>query len=182
MTQKIETIQGVADTYGYSYDLAGRLIGVTRNGLSSATYTYDVNSNRASYAGSFGNIPAAQVTVDAQDRLLIYGGNHYAYNSFGHLASKSNASGTTNYTYDEFGNLTHVALPGGTAIDYVIDGLNRRIGKRVNGTLVRRWVWDGKVRIVAELDGSGNLLSRFVYATHVNVPTMSCRVRPPIGW
>ena len=170
VTQKIETIQGVADTYGYSYDLGGRLVGVTRNGMSSAAYTYDANSNRASYAGPFGNIPAAQVTVDAQDRLLIYGGNHYAYNSFGQLTSKSNASGTTSYTYDEFGNLTHVALPGGTAIDYVIDGLNRRIGKRVNGTLVRRWVWDAKVRVVAELDGSGNLLSRFVYATHVNVP------------
>ena len=170
VTQKVETIQGAATTYGYSYDLAGQLVGVTKSGVPTGSYTYDTNSNRASYSGSFGNVPAGQITVDAQDRLLIYGANNYAYNAYGQLTSKANAGGTTSYTYDEFGNLTHVVLPSGTTIDYLIDGTNRRIGKRVNGTLVRRWLWQGTARIVAELDGSGNLLSRFVYGTRVNVP------------
>jgi hypothetical protein len=35
------------------------------------------------------------------------------------------------------GNLTQATLPNGTAIDYLIDGSNRRIGKKVNGVLVQ---------------------------------------------
>jgi RHS repeat-associated protein len=170
ITQKIETIQGVTDTYVYSYDVSGRLIGVVKNGMTSSAYTYDVNSNRTSYTGPLGTVTLAQVTVDSQDRMTKYGVNTYTYNAHGDLTSKVNGAGTTNYTYDEFGNLTRVVLPGGTVIDYVIDAMNRRIGKKVNGTLVRRWLWSGALRVIAELDGSGILLSRFVYATRINVP------------
>jgi len=31
-----------------------------------------------------------------------------------------------------------VTLPDGTAIDYLIDGRNRRVGKKVDGTLAAR--------------------------------------------
>jgi len=34
----------------------------------------------------------------------------------------------------------------------------------------RRWLWQGQLRIVAELDGDGELVKRFVYGTKVNVP------------
>jgi RHS repeat-associated protein len=44
------------------------------------------------------------------------------------------------------------------------------VGKKVNGTLVKRWLYDGQLRIVAELDGAGTLVSRFVYAEGINVP------------
>jgi YD repeat-containing protein len=46
ITQKTETIGGVTTTYGYSYDPAGRLSGVTTNGSTTATYSYDGNGNR----------------------------------------------------------------------------------------------------------------------------------------
>src|SRR5262249_35254213 len=54
--------------------------------------------------------------------------------------------------------------------DYVLDGLGRRIGKRVNGTLVQGFLYEDQLRPVAELDGGNNVVSRFVYASHVNVP------------
>jgi RHS repeat-associated protein len=76
----------------------------------------------------------------------------------------------TSYTYDVLGNLRHVNLPDGTAIDYVIDGRNRRIGKKVNGALTEAYIYDGQLRPIAELDSAGNLTARFVYATHINVP------------
>jgi RHS repeat-associated protein len=169
-TRKLETIGNVTDTYDYAYDVAGRLVAVTRNGVASAAYAYDGNSNRTSYAGLLGSVPAAQVQVDAQDRLTRYGANAYTYDANGTLATKATAAGTTTYSYDELGNLTRVVLPDGTAVDYVIDGLQRRIGKRRNGVLVRQWLWDGPTRIAAELDGAGALVSRFVYATRRNVP------------
>jgi RHS repeat-associated protein len=63
-----------------------------------------------------------------------------------------------------------VTLPGGTVIDYIIDGNNRRIGKKVNGTLVQGLLYQDGLAPIVELDGSNNVLSRFVYATRVNVP------------
>ncbi|MCB1778002.1 MAG: RHS repeat-associated core domain-containing protein, partial [Candidatus Competibacteraceae bacterium] len=58
----------------------------------------------------------------------------------------------------------------GRTIEYLIDGQNRRIGKRVNGVLVQGFLYQGLLQPAAELDGSGNVVSRFVYATQVNVP------------
>jgi uncharacterized protein RhaS with RHS repeats len=53
---------------------------------------------------------------------------------------------------------------------YWIDGQNRRIAKKVNGALVRMYLWEDQLRIAAELDGAGNVVSRFVYGTKINVP------------
>ena len=36
--------------------------------------------------------------------------------------------------------------------------------------LVQGWLWQGQLAPVAELDGSGQVVSRFVYGTRVNVP------------
>ncbi|HEY6564192.1 MAG TPA: RHS repeat-associated core domain-containing protein, partial [Pirellulaceae bacterium] len=59
------------------------------------------------------------------------------------------------------GNLRTVELPDGTDIEYVIDGGNRRIGKKVDSVPVQGWLYDG-LRVVAELDGSNQVVSRFV--------------------
>lgn len=85
-------------------------------------------------------------------------------------APKTLGTDTTEYTYDALGNLTRVELPNGTVIGYLLDAMNRRIGKTVNDTLVKAWLYQGQLTPVAELDGSGNVVSRFVYATGVNVP------------
>src|SRR4029079_16149468 len=110
ITQKVETIQGVTDTYVYSYAVIGRLTGVVKNGTTVIAYTYDANSNRTSYSGPFGNVAAGQVSVDAQDRTTNYGANAYTYNALGDETTKANGAGTTIYSYDEFGNLTHASL------------------------------------------------------------------------
>ncbi|MBF0525024.1 MAG: RHS repeat protein, partial [Deltaproteobacteria bacterium] len=62
------------------------------------------------------------------------------------------------------GNLVHVGLPGGTTLDYITDGANRRIGKKVNGTRVQGFLYQDSLRPVAELDGTNAVVSRFVYA------------------
>jgi RHS repeat-associated protein len=52
----------------------------------------------------------------------------------------------------------------------VIDGQNRRIGKKVNGVLTQAFLYSSPLRPAAELDGSGAVVSRFVYGTRINVP------------
>jgi RHS repeat-associated protein len=165
ITQKVETIHGSTDTFDYTYDLAGRLSQVKENSVVTASYTYDSNGNRLTGPG-LGSAP----TYDDQDRLLQYGANTYTYTANGELATKTIGTNTTAYTYDELGNLTRVVLPGGAQIDYLIDGQHRRIGKKIGGVLTQGYLYDGQLRIVAELDGVGNLVSRFVYGSRSNVP------------
>jgi hypothetical protein len=52
----------------------------------------------------------------------------------------------------------------------VIDGSNQRVGKKINGTLIQGFLYQDELSPIAELDGSNNLISRFVYATRINVP------------
>jgi hypothetical protein len=68
------------------------------------------------------------------------------------------------------GNLKSVGLPGGTTIQYVIDGQNRRVGRRVNGALVQGFLYQDQLNPVAELDANNNVAARFVYGSRGNVP------------
>jgi len=43
------------------------------------------------------------------------------------------------------------------------------VGRKLNGVITRRWLYQNQLNPVAELDGAGNL-TRFVYGTRANVP------------
>jgi len=85
------------------------------------------------------------------------------------LQSKTENGSTTNYHYDLLGNLLTVTQPNKT-IDYIIDGQNRRIGKKVNGQLVQGFLYKDQLNPVAELDGNNTVISHFIYADKANVP------------
>ena len=166
VTDKTETISGTSKTYPYLYDAAGRLAEVKEGGSTIATYTYDANGNRITT--NTGTPVVA--TYDDQDRLLEYGSTTYAYTGNGELATKTAGAQTTAYQYDEMGNLVAVTLPNGTEVKYLIDGRNRRIGKKVDNVLTQGLLYKDRLNPIAELDGSGNVVSRFVYGTKKNVP------------
>jgi RHS repeat-associated protein len=163
ITDKIETIEGITKTYSYTYDTAGRLIEVNENAITVETYAYDDNGNRLTANG-------VSAVYDDQDRLMQFGTSTFTYNPNGELSTKAVGSETTTYTYDVLGNLTRVILPDSTQIDYIIDGGNHRIGKKINGILVQGFLYKDKLNPVAELDGSGTVVSRFIYASKPNVP------------
>ena len=130
-------------------------------------YSYDTNGNRTSVTKNGQTISA---TYDAQDRMLTYGDATYTYTDNGELAIKTDSEGTTIYNYDIIGNLTYVQLPDGTEIEYIIDGQNRRIGKKVNGILVQGFTYQDQLNIVAELDGEGNVVAQFAYGEKGHIP------------
>jgi RHS repeat-associated protein len=146
--------------YQYSYDSRGSLWQVIRDGALTATYTYDSNGNRLSAPGT-STVPI----YDDQDRLLSYSNWNYSYTANGELETKTDTASSapaTRYAYDGMGALRRVDLPDGRVIEYVIDGVGRRVGKKVNGTLVQAWLYAGRLEIAAELSGSGIVVSRFV--------------------
>ena len=136
--RRVETIGGVTHTFAYTYDLAGRLTEVRQDNVLTASYTYDPNGNRLSRTDGGGTVTA---TYDAQDRLEQFGATTYVHNAAGERQSKTAAGETTSYQYDSLGNLTGVTLPGGAQIEYVLDGRQRRVGKKVNGALVQGFLY-----------------------------------------
>jgi RHS repeat-associated protein len=166
VTEKTETIEGATNAYEYTYDPVGQLTDVVKNGVEVAEYTHDRNGNRlcgpkSTYTG----------TYDDQDRLLQFTiGAKYTYTGTGQLLTKTLGGQTTTYQYDALGNLVSVALPDETTIEYVVDGRSRRIGKKVNGTLVQGFLYQNRLKVVAQLDGANAVVTRFVYATQSIVP------------
>jgi RHS repeat-associated protein len=125
----------------------------------TSVYNYDPNGNRISHwtpskvdSGSY----------DAQDRMLKYGSAQFCYSKNGELQKKIVGTDTTRYVYDYFGNLLSVRLPNSDMIEYLIDGQNRRIGKKLNGNIVKRWIYSGQLLPVAELDSIGEVTAQYV--------------------
>jgi RHS repeat-associated protein len=173
ITQKVETTSQGSHTYDYTYETdTGFLDTVTKDGGQTADYDYGANGNRSKKdSGGIVVMP----TYDNQDRLLTYGGSTYGYTEAGDLKSKNDGTHTTTYAYDLFGRLQRATLNADTqsptTIDYVTDGLGRRIAKEVGNALEQGFVYGAEASgPVAELDSQGNIRSRFIYATRTNVP------------
>jgi RHS repeat-associated protein len=173
-----ELVNGAAHTWTISYDSRGRLETVNRDSTTS-TYGYDPNGNLTTINGApFG-------TFDAQDRMVSFtppGGDPWtlAYTNNGDLTAKESAVQAYAFAYDLSSNLRNAQATGPTTatIDYVIDGANRRIGKAVTNastTIQDGLLYDEQRRVIAELDGSNNVLSTFVYGLKPNVPDYMVR-------
>jgi RHS repeat-associated protein len=167
ITGLLEVVEGDTTTFAYEYDDAGRLVEVETNGSVTASYVYDDNGNRLSVTRPGGTETG---TYDDQDRLLTYAGATYGYTKAGELQLKVEGADTTFYRYDALGSVLEVNLPDGTDIEYVVDGFNRRVGKKVDGVLVQGWLYQDQLNPVAELDSLGNVVSQFIYGTRANVP------------
>jgi RHS repeat-associated protein len=158
-----EEVAGDLHTYDYAYDAVGRLTDVSMDGTPSSHYEYDDNGNRLSRN-------AEAYTYDAQDRLLSAGDTLYTYDADGALYTRSLGTSTTEYRYDMAGNLLGVTLQSGDRIGYIVDAASRRVGRTRNGVVTHRWLYGADFGPAAEVDASGQIVSRFVYGTRSWVP------------
>jgi RHS repeat-associated protein len=132
-------------------------------------YDYSPNGNRLGRTTALGTEAG---TYDEQDRLITYAGRSYTYTPRGALESVTEDNETTTYQYDAVGGLRQVVKPDNVTIAYEVDGAGRRVWKSRNGTRVQGFVYADALRPAAELDGSGNVVARFIYGRHVNVPDL----------
>ena len=104
-----------------------------------------------------------------------------SYTNNGDLSTKDERVQAYAFDYDLSSNLRSVQVSGAGAagVDYVIDGMNRRDRQEVATTRVgdvnEGLLYDEQGRVVAELDGSNNVLSTFVYGLKPNVPDYMVR-------
>ena len=164
IAQKSDTIQGITSSYSYSYDSMGRLLTVTKDGTVVEEYQYDQNGLRISETNSLRGINERAFAYSDGDHLLSSGDLTYQYDVDGFLSTRTQGGEVTTYSYSSRGELLGVALPDGTLIEYIYDPLGRRIAKRINGTIMEKYLWQGMTRLLAVYDESDNLVMRFQYA------------------
>jgi YD repeat-containing protein len=167
IARRTETVLGETHTFDYGYNIDGRpwLETVERDGALVSNYAYDGNGNRTAvmldrtYAGSgITDLSGSEIVTDPEDRLTTYGGMTLEYNGLGRVIRKTEGTAITTYTWDSLGALKSVDLPDGRVIEYLTDGVGRRVGKMIDGVLQRKWIYRDTLRPIAELDAAGNVV------------------------
>lgn len=157
----------------YAYDAASRLSSMTHDVAGSS---YDVTT-------TFAYNPASQILGRTP--------NSSAYDFTGHVTvnraysvnglNQYTTAGSASFTYDANGNLTSdgsgsyvydvenrlVAGPNGAAL--IWDPLGRLFQSSGNSHAATRYLYDGDA-LVAEYDGSGNMLRRYVNGDNADTP------------
>lgn len=167
-----ESIEGVSAQWAFDYDKAGRLTEVRKDNALSERFGYDLHGNRTSYNNQGVMVTA---TYDERDRILTHGPRQYVHDANGRRLSVTENGQQTLYRYDARNTLLGVTLPDGRVISYELDPNGSRLGKRVDGVLTRRWLARGQAQIEAELDGTGQVVSRFVYGSLPHSPDYMLR-------
>ena len=141
----------------------GRLLTVTKDSTLVEEYQYSPNGTRTYEINELGGITGRSSACSDEDHLLSAGGAIYEYDLDGFLTTKRFETDVTQYNYSTRGELLSVTLPDSRVIEYVHDPLGRRIDKKIDGTIVEKYLWQGLTRLLAVYDGSDNLLMRFEY-------------------
>jgi len=150
-------------TWTYTYDAAGRLWEAS-DGVTTKVYEYDSNGNRLGAA------------VDAQDRVTSQtdGGitTTYTYDDHGNVVTRNRTGAPAQaLTWDSEGSLKSVVQAN--TVSYLVDARGRRVGRKVNGTLDREWLYDGQLRIVGEvIPGATPRYRLFGYLPERHLPVM----------
>jgi RHS repeat-associated protein len=171
ITQLTEIIAGQPRSITYDYDDADRLAYVEEHGQPARELLYDPNGNLVEIREA--GILVLTATHDAQDRLVTHGRFALTHSDSGHLASKLDTltGESTTYRYDEFGNLLGADLADGRSIQYLVDGIDRRVAKLINGELQWLFVHAGGLP-VARLYPDGTVESIYVYGALAHVPDL----------
>lgn len=145
----------------YTYDKAGRLVGVKTNNTVVSEYAYDKNGNRLSSRTQTGKV---QYWYDNANQLLKTSQTEYSYDAAGNITSANTGekekSYNKKYSYDKENNLTAIDSSGtGKQINelYHYSADNTRASSLSKGRKNQTFTcwFDGE--LLGEVDNSGNI-------------------------
>jgi RHS repeat-associated protein len=158
---------------GYSYAPNDDLNSLTQQFTdSSVTFSYAYNkvhqrTTDTVNASAFMFRPTVASTTtyipNAVNEYTTVGGAALSYDGNGNLTN----DGTNSFTYDTENHLLTTTMPGRTA-SYTYDPLGRRASKTVDGVRTS-FLHDGD-REIAEFDGAGGLVRRYVFGPDLDEP------------
>jgi len=151
-----------ANTQIYSYDKLYELTGVDYNDGNKAWYDYDKLGNRTKMTY---NTTDTFYDSNALNQYKTVGGTSYTHDKNGNLTY----DGTYTYYYDMENRLTEA---NNTSNQRVATYKYDFAGKRKNGiagSSTTKYCYDGG-QIIAEYDGSGNLLRKYVFGPGIDEP------------
>ncbi len=155
-----KAIAGTTYQETYTYDSANRLLTWTSTDGYTLTFRYDSldRLTQITYPdGTVDQVVFNKLDVVAyQDRMGRV--TTYAYDAADRLATVTDPAGrTTTYSWCGCGTLSQVADPRGYLTTWMLDGLNRVVGKQVNGATVALFAYDDAGRLIRRTDGLGQV-------------------------
>ncbi len=160
------------ETHYYGYDNLNRLISASHPASSmlpilSETFSYDAVGNRLADARITG------YTYNQANELTLNSSFTYTYDNNGNQTQVKNAltGAATSYNYDGQNELVSASMPSGVSANYTYDVIGRRIFKSTGAVTSQQiqHVYDD-TRIVAMLDGEGNLIGLLTYGPNIDEP------------
>jgi RHS repeat-associated protein len=164
-------------TVSYGYDQIDRLTSEKRTGSYAYwyEYSYDGSGNRLGMVerDGTGNIVGQKsYSYDSGNKLLQEVANGmttvYQYDLNGNTISKTTGTSQVRYYWDDEDKM--VRVEDSVVMNFKVDGLGFRRFKEVVGQYQRWFVYDlgasevpGLAPLVAEYDGSGNLVAKYHY-------------------
>lgn len=166
--------RGNGTTVGYAYDGGGRfssmnhdLAGTAQDQQTSFSHspadeiaTKSTTNDAYSFTGAY-NVSRGY-TANGLNQYSNAGGVSFLYDLNGNLT----ASGSDSFQYDHLNKLTTALTTAGSA-NFAYDPLDRLY--QVSGNATARFLYDGQ-DLVAEYDGAGNLLRRYVHGLSDDEP------------
>ncbi len=145
----------------FGYDLKGQLTSVTLPSARVITYAYDGVGNRITVTD---NGVATAYSANDVDEYTGAGAKTFTYDAAGNTTSVTEGGVTTHFSYDSLGRISAAINPAHN-ITYGYDALNQLASYTDNGT-THRLLHDptGTGRVIAEFDGTGALVSRYLYS------------------
>ncbi len=167
----------------YGYDAADELISVTQAVSNTAgslnallhKYKYDDAGNRTLEQTSSSTVISE---YNELNQLTRQWGTDSLLGKGGILPGGRKNSVNNALTYDDNGNMTSASMPGvnyewdaadrlvritqgADVTEFAYDGLSRRVAEKLNGTVIRRWLWDGTELIEERNADGGGVNKRF---------------------
>jgi RHS repeat-associated protein len=156
--QRTQTRLANGVTVNYEYDDAGQNVSIVYNAadgslIGDLQYEYDAAGSRTGVGGSLArtSLPAADTTdiaYDANNRLVRWDGQTYAYDDTGNLIS----DGANDYEWDENNRLIGIRNQGVAIAGFQYDSWGRRVGKTI-GSETTGFLYDG-ANVAQELGGT----------------------------
>ena len=179
LSRRATVTRGNATASAYSYDAQGALAGLAHNLAGTAqnvAYGYARNQAREITNHTWSNDAyqwngaangTRNYTANGLNQYANVAGATMSYDASGNVKS----DGTWTWGYDS-DNQLRTASRAGSSVALAYDAAGRMRQEVLNGTTTTQYLYDG-TDLVAEYDGSGTLLRRYVHGPGIDEPLVA---------